>query len=208
MIIFQKILELIKAFFGLIFGQAVSLPLFNFFIFFAFFLSLILIGYWFYLEKKVPLFRTLWRNRFQTAKEAKAGIKIKDIKEELTEIFFKKTNPFEAYQKTLLLLDEVFILLGYQKGEFKDKIEQISPLLLDLEEKKKLLTLIEIKEKWQNKLEQETNFVFPREYLSKIFQELLSIFQSLRLITAEDLVALLQASPFLQSSDHHVKSPN
>lgn len=207
MIIFQKLLELIKAFFSVTFGQPTLFPLFNFVTFISFFLSIILIGYWFYLEKKVPLFRTTWQNRFQTAKEAKADIQIKDVKEELKQILLKKLNPFETYQEILLLLDEVFILLGYQEGDLKAKVQQISPILLDLEKKEKLLTLLQIEKKWQKKLNQDSSFFFPQEYLTKIFQELFSIFQSLKLITVEDLRELLQALSFLQSSDHHAKSP-
>jgi len=195
MIIFQKLLELFKIIFGFTLERPAVSLLFSFIIFFSLFLSLFLIFYWFYLEKREPTFRKKWQKRFQTAKEAKAGIEIKDVCEELKEILkYAKDKPYESFNDMLELLKEVFYLMGYEKN-FEDVIEKISPLILKEKDKEKLKMLLEIRRKWFEKLENDKNFVFPEDYLRKIFQETLSLFKSLRFIAEEDFPAWLQELP-------------
>ncbi len=208
MIIFQKILELVKAVFGITIFRSELSPLFNFFIFFAFFFSIILIFYWFYLEKRVPIFRGTWKERFQVAREAKAGIQIKDVQEELKEILSRaKEEPLTAFSKMLELLEEILILFGYEEGDLKEKIESVSPLLLNLETKKRAFSLIEIKKKWEEKLKIDRSFNLPKSYLKKIFHELLSIFKSLKFIPEEEFMAWVQGLPFEEASDLLEESP-
>lgn len=206
--IFHKILELIQAFFNLILALPEYALLSNFLIVFSFLFSILLIFYWFYLEKKEPIFKNTWKYRIQTAQEAKAGITIKDIEKELQKIINQaKENPFLAYKEVISLLDEFLFLLGYEDKDLSKKIEKITPLLLSQEDKNKILTLIDIRNKWDKKLKQNKDFTFPKEYLYKIFQESIVIFQKIKVISQESLQALLQALPFEESSDPHAKFP-
>ena len=207
MIIFQKLSELFKNIFGLVFEREASLNLFNFYIIASFFFCIFLICYWFYLEKKLPLFRKFWSKQFQTAKEANENYEILDIKEEIEKTFKKfEKDYFKIFEQLLNILEDIFELMGYEGKDLAERVSKVHTEILNYENKEIILKLFDIKEKWFQKLSKEYNFNLPKEYLKKLFSDTLAVFVNLKVLSKEDSRALLQVLPVFQESDHHEES--